>query len=84
MSLAFCLKNNIVVMDHEKHEGLSILSFRKPSFSNLDLKANIDNFYYKNNSVFKSVKADVTCKNNFCGVMIFIVNFQMINMWLLI
>ncbi len=41
---------------------------KSSKFANLDLKANVDNFYYKNNSVFKTVKAEVTCKNSFCGM----------------
>ena len=38
MSLAFCLNKNTFFTEHEKHDGLSILTFRKPSFSKFKIK----------------------------------------------
>jgi len=38
MSLAFCLHKDIFVSEHEKHEGWSILTFRKPMFADANLK----------------------------------------------
>ena len=37
-SLAFCLNKNVLVMEHEKFEGVSILTVRKLGFVNVNIK----------------------------------------------
>jgi len=37
-SLAFCYQNQVSVIEHEKHEGMSILTIRKPSFADISIK----------------------------------------------